>query len=86
MKPKHRIRESMTRWRGRGLLIRVWRSESLSAPSVDHGALMAAIPKCIRFGGSKKEIALRLLEIDRVAAVEVVGHDGDGEVWYNDWP
>jgi hypothetical protein len=33
-----------------------------------------------------KDVALRLLQLDRVNAVEFTDREGNGEVLYKDWP
>jgi len=68
--------------------IRVWRQEPLdyqqSVRNVD--LRERAMNACVEVGGDAFFIAMEIMGLDRVNAVEVLDADGNGEVLYKDWP
>lgn len=75
----------------RGWTMRVWREEpkdkqfeaNQTLPDPD---IQARINSAVQFPLSPYDLALRVLELERVNAVEVVDTVGAGEVLYKDWP
>lgn len=81
--------ESMTKFSVRvGLLrwdVRIWREETGDG-SVDHAALMEQAASLRTPGDMGVDFAKKVLELDRVNAVEVIDATGNGGVLYRDWP
>lgn len=75
----------------RGWTMRVWRDEpkdkvfepNQTQPDPD---VLARINSAVQFPMSQYDLALRVLELERVNAVEVTDTVGAGDVLYKDWP
>lgn len=80
------IRESMTRVKVGGFIVRVWRNESLQEDSVNRAQIreqvVGSMKACLGIAGSAQII----MQLTDVSAVEILDRNGDGEVWYADWP
>src|SRR5688572_30649073 len=93
------LTESMTRYcyrpsPARFYWIRLWRQETIyvdeDSESVRNEAIriLDARKRFVNDKGEKEkyEMAMTLIQIDRMNAVEVVDEKGDGVVVYKDWP
>lgn len=78
------LRESMTRFESEDYVIRVWREERLKGP-IDRAGLTTAVHQICRSTSDLNLILTRILALERVNAVEGL-IEGNGEVWYRDWP
>ena len=75
----------------RGWTMRVWREEpkekqfdaNQTLPDPD---VLQRINSAVQFPMSQQDLALRVLELERVNAVEVTDAVGAGDVLYKDWP
>lgn len=85
--------ESMTEWNVPGFRVRVWREESTAFDSEERlysrGEVIEAIDRLVestQYRTMFPDVVRKLIELDRVNAVEWTDIDGCGEVLYRDWP
>lgn len=83
------LAESMTRiqWAGPNneFTIRVWRQENAQW-EINHEELRFIVRTRIEKLPTKSLIAVSILAMDNVNAVEVIDRNGDGLVLYDGWP
>lgn len=80
------VRESMTRVESDGFTIRVWRDESLREDIQDRARVREQIFGSMKMGLNTSGTAQVIMQLTGVSAVEILDRNGDGEVWYANWP
>lgn len=79
----NRVYESMTRVQVGPYTVRVWRTEA-SLTSADNSDLREALRYANPYG-APEEIVRIVEALPRIAAVEVLDHNGNGGILYPDW-
>ena len=80
--------ESMTRVQFGDGVVRVWRGyqDGFPGDNRDIKAVLDSYNPLRPVDSFAGDIIVKLLALDRVNAVEVIGRDGNGTVVYKDWP
>ena len=89
------LKESMTRLVLDSNYVRIWREETEHITNESHKQIneMACniwrdlfIANGRQYNIDREKLAMNILSLDRVNAVEVVDFRGNGAVYYKDWP